>query len=829
MSITPTPLLLLAVLAAGQAPRTDLHDDPLPPGAVSRLGSHRQRHSDVVTALAFSPDGKTLFSGSADKSIRQWNVEGGKELRALPGHGEEVRGLAVTPDGKKLASCGLDQGIRLWDLTDRDKKDNQVLKGVKDGVPNDGVEGLALSPDGALLATACRDGQVALWSVATGALKDTLDGHTGSATCAAFSPDGKTLATGSWDNTVRLWNVKEGKTRMVLKGHTDYVEAVACSPDGKRVASGSKDGTIRLWDTATGKEQTTIDARLRRVWTLAFSRDGKLLLAGGDALDAIRRDSLLAFDVATGKPVWQRPAHSPGSSENSEFRTPIRGTGCLAVSSDGNTLASGGADGRIRYWDITSGRELRPGIGHTDTLSGIACLPADGTVLTASLDGSLRWWQKTGKQMRQVEAHEGGVAAMALSPDAAGIATAGADGNLALWNAARGNRLMSWRGPGRVQCLVFSPDGKSLASAASAKTGTLLVFWDAATGKEVRRLEGLEENVKSITFSPDGKQFAAVSKDELIRRWDTATGKALPELANGVRDVTCLAYAPDGRHLAAGFGGSRSVVLWDAVAGNRLTEFDDEGSPTVAIRFTPDCQTIVTAHEDGKVRLWEVRTGKERRRMEGHLGPLTGLALSRDGRLLASASSDRTVLVWNRLAVSGEGGTQRTRQQLWHDLASEDVHQAYDAVCGLASAPEQALGFLGSRLEPLPRLDARQVARWIRDLDARSFKVREEAMDNLARFGRLVEEPLRKALEGKPSLEAQRRIEDLLKRLKPKDMTSADEESVEEWRRLERAVEVLELIGGEQARALVRKVAEGGDFRPTREARAALRRMQRQR
>src|SRR5262249_6477349 len=178
-----------------------------------------------------------------------------------------------------------------------------------------------------------------------------------------------------------------------------------------------------------------------------------------------------------------------------------------------------------------------------------------------------------------------------------------------------------------------------------------------------------------------------------------------------------------------------------------------------------------------KVRLWEVRTGRERRRMEGHVGPLTGLSFSADGRLLASASTDRTVLLWNRLTAPDQGVKKRTGQQLdslWRELASDDSQKAYDAICSLASAPEQTLGVLRTRLEPLPRIDAQQIARWIRDLDARAFKVREDAMDNLARLGRLVEEPLKKALEDKPSLEAQRRLEDLLKRLKPKDMAKAE-------------------------------------------------------
>src|SRR5947199_7013693 len=122
MSTSPfvTPALTLLFLAGASLPaqdvRKDCHGDPLPPGAITRLGSVRFRHPDAVTAVAFSPDGKTLFAAGADRGIRVWDPDTGRLRRTLQGHTEEVRGLAVTPDGKSLISAGLDSTLRLWDL-----------------------------------------------------------------------------------------------------------------------------------------------------------------------------------------------------------------------------------------------------------------------------------------------------------------------------------------------------------------------------------------------------------------------------------------------------------------------------------------------------------------------------------------------------------------------------------------------------------------------------------------------------------------------------------------------------------------------------------------
>jgi WD40 repeat protein len=494
----------------------------------------------------------------------------------------------------------------------------------------------------------------------------------------------------------------------------------------------------------------------------------------------------------------------------------------VVVSPEGKLAATCGADGRVRIWDIATGQDVRPQTGHDDALSGVVALPDGETLVTASLDGSLRWWEaKTGKQKRRIDGPGGGVTSLALSADGKLLVAGGLAGNVGIWDAASGGKKHIGKGPGGpVRRLVLSADGTLIAGAIPVEKATLVELWDAAMLREVKRLEELEENVQALAFSPDGKELAAVSMDEPVHRWEVATGKGLP-LKEGLRGVTALVYSPEGRYLAAGFGGSRSVVLWDVKTGARITEFDAEGSAIAALAFSPDGATIATAHADGKARLWEVRTGKERGKFEGHIGSLTGVCFSADGRLLATTANDQTALVWNRL------GTETTFPKtgdalsgLWRDLASDDAGRAYGAICTLIQAPEESVAFLQPRLEPLPKVDATQVTRWIASLDARAFKAREEAMENLTRLGRLVEQPLKESLNGKLSLEAKRRVEELLKRM-------SGEGPVEEWKRLGRAVEVLELIGTEKALEIIKKIADGGDFGPTHEARAAVARMQR--
>ncbi|WP_292738205.1 caspase family protein [Nostoc sp. JL31] len=232
----------------------------------NRLEGHR----DEVWGVAFSPDGKTIASGSYDTSVKLWNAATGKEITTFKGHSDEVNSVAFSPDGKTIASASSDNTVKLWDAAKG--KPISTLKGHSDG-----VGGVAFSPDGKTIASGSYDTSVKLWNAATGKEITTFKGHSDEVNSVAFSPDGKTIASASSDNTVKLWDVATGKLISTLNGHSSEVRGVAFSPDGKTIASASLDVSVKLWDAATGKEITTLNGHSNWVWGVAFSPDGQTI------------------------------------------------------------------------------------------------------------------------------------------------------------------------------------------------------------------------------------------------------------------------------------------------------------------------------------------------------------------------------------------------------------------------------------------------------------------------------------------------------------------------------------------------------------------------
>jgi WD40 repeat protein/tRNA A-37 threonylcarbamoyl transferase component Bud32 len=567
----------------------------------------------TIASLAYAPDNRLLAAGSTDGVVRLWDMSTRAICNVFRGHTAQVECVAYAPDGRQIASASADGTVKLWDP--RTRQDSEALQ------PQLHAAGpIAVSPDGTRLAVADDDWHVRLFALEDGKSRGVLSGHRGAILDVVFSPDGQLIASASADQIVRLWDVQTGRQREVFSLPMQVVTRLAFSPDGRLLAGTGSDGTLVFWDPRTRREQT-VPQRLSPVSALHFSADGQMLVVGGAS------GELTTIDVA-GLKVRESRRFGKGM--------------CLALTHDGRTLAVGDSDGTLTFFPSD---DLTKPLYQTGPLKGarpaaLAFSYNDRTLaVVAGADVFL--WDMAQRFLRSVlDMEESEIVSLAFVPHKNAIAISRRSGSVKLWDMARDEiRLLHGQTPCAIRALEVSADSTTLF------TGSL----EPLARRETYFGHRTKDNYHAVV---------AGNNRESIRVWDVSSGRQRDVLPiHPWSTLFCLALARDGRTLTAGYA-SGNFGLWSLPNREQRFPFflrpEDRAywteceiwsklwpgwpifrSSVGSLAVSPDGRLLATACSAGLVQLWNARDGKEIKTLASDHGAVACMAFSPDGKTLA--------------------------------------------------------------------------------------------------------------------------------------------------------------------------------------------------